>query len=202
MERRELMLDAATAVFGERGYVGATTDAIADAAGVSQAYVVRTFGSKDALFGETASRALDRIVAVFRDAADASGERDLEERLGRAYLRLVADRGILLTFMQLLALGHHPEFGPLARRGILSIYRVLRDEADLSSEQVAAFLAKGTLINAILGLRLPDAAGGDADMRELLDATFGSATDEVVALTTQQPPLPPSARSGSRLGRA
>ncbi|MBN8883980.1 MAG: helix-turn-helix transcriptional regulator, partial [Salana multivorans] len=43
-ERRELVLSAAAEVFGERGYVGATTDAVARAAGVSQPYVVRMFG--------------------------------------------------------------------------------------------------------------------------------------------------------------
>ena len=36
-ERREQMLNAASIVFGERGYTGATTDAVAKAAGVSQA---------------------------------------------------------------------------------------------------------------------------------------------------------------------
>ena len=41
-ERREQMLNAARIVFGERGYTGATTDAVAKAAGVSQAYIVRT----------------------------------------------------------------------------------------------------------------------------------------------------------------
>ena len=34
-ERREQMLNAASIVFGERGYAGTTTDAVAKAAGVS-----------------------------------------------------------------------------------------------------------------------------------------------------------------------
>ena len=49
-DRREQILEAATVVFGERGYAGGTTDAIARAAGISQAYVVRMFGSKEDLF--------------------------------------------------------------------------------------------------------------------------------------------------------
>ena len=63
------MLEAASLVFGERGFAGATTDAVAQAAGVSQAYVVRTFGSKKALFAEAAQRALDRTEEAFRSAA-------------------------------------------------------------------------------------------------------------------------------------
>src|SRR5690606_34498401 len=70
-DRRELVLTAATAVFGERGYVGATTDAVARAAGVSQPYVVRMFGSKEALFLAVLGRALDRLLETFRTAIAA-----------------------------------------------------------------------------------------------------------------------------------
>lgn len=194
------MLDAASIVFGERGYAGATTDAIAHAAGVSQAYIVRTFGSKDALFAETATRALERIAAVFRDAAEPSDtdSRTVRERLGRAYVKLVADRGVLLTVMHLFTLGHHSQFGPLAREGLLDIYRVLRDEVGLSSDEVESFLAKGMLINTILGLRLPDIAHIEPDARELLGCIFDDATDEIAALASEQPTLPPaSTRSAS-----
>src|SRR4051812_8152560 len=65
-ERRELILAAAAEVFGERGYVGATTDAVAKAAGVSQPYVVRMFGTKAALFRAVLERSLDRLIDEFR----------------------------------------------------------------------------------------------------------------------------------------
>ncbi|MCU1580821.1 MAG: TetR/AcrR family transcriptional regulator, partial [Microbacteriaceae bacterium] len=48
-DRRELILEAATRVFGDRGYIGATTNLVAVAAGVSQPYVVRIFGTKEKL---------------------------------------------------------------------------------------------------------------------------------------------------------
>ncbi len=197
-ERRELMLDAASIVFGERGYAGTTTDAVAAAAGVSQAYIVRTFGSKEALFAETASRAVSRIKAVFRQAAasESAAEESVEERLGRAYVDLVADRGILLTVMHLLTLGHHDKFGPLAREGFLSIYRVLRDEVGLTPQEAEAFLAKGMLINTMLGLRLPDIATAQADAGELLTCVLEGATDEVVALSTKYQPLGQAIRRG------
>src|SRR4051794_26469431 len=67
-DRRELILEAATSVFGERGYFGATTDAVARAAGVSQPYVVRMFGTKEVLFLEVLRRALDRLLTTFRAA--------------------------------------------------------------------------------------------------------------------------------------
>ena len=63
------MLIAASNVFGNLGYAGATTDAIAKAAGVSQAYVVRTFGSKENLFAEASERAINLIKDTFIRAA-------------------------------------------------------------------------------------------------------------------------------------
>ncbi len=65
-ERRELVLEAATLVFGERGYFGATTDGVAKAAGVSQPYVVRMFGTKETLFLAVLERALERLLRTFR----------------------------------------------------------------------------------------------------------------------------------------
>src|SRR5659263_777497 len=50
--RREQILSAALPAFAEGGYAGTTTDQVARAAGVSQPYVVRLFGSKKQLFLE------------------------------------------------------------------------------------------------------------------------------------------------------
>lgn len=191
------MLDAASLVFGERGYAGATTDAVAKAAGVSQAYVVRTFGSKDALFAATATRACDRVATTFRDAAkadDGKSSLPLQERLGRAYIDLVKDRGTLLTVMHLFTLGHHERFGPLAREGFLTIHRILREEVGLSAEDAEHFLAKGMLINTIMGLRLPDVAADEPGASELLGCVFDGAAEEIVELTAGQEPLGPASR--------
>lgn len=194
------MLDAASVVFGERGYAGATTDAIADAARVSQAYVVRTFGSKENLFAETASRAIDRIASVFRDtgARSPASDGEMQAILGRAYVNLVADRGVLLTTMHLFTLGHHPRFGPLARDGMLGIYRVLRDEVGLTDAQCEAFLAKGMLINTVLGLGLPEAVDDNPDARNLMTCIFEDNTSEVLTLTAEQEPLGPARRNTRR----
>ena len=74
VKRRELILDAAMRVFGDHGYVGTTTAEIARAAGVSQPYVVRMFGTKERLFVDVLHRALDTLLAAFRAAlADESG---------------------------------------------------------------------------------------------------------------------------------
>ena len=45
-ERREEVLAAAVEEFGRAGFHGASTDAIARRAGISQPYLFRLFGSK------------------------------------------------------------------------------------------------------------------------------------------------------------
>ena len=113
--RRILLLDAATKVFGERGYAGATTDQIATAAGVSQPYVVRMFGTKEKLFIEVLHRDLDRMLAAFRAELLVESNLPLHQRLGTAYVDLLQDRGLLLSLMHGFVLGSDPVIGELAR---------------------------------------------------------------------------------------
>lgn len=100
-ERRASILIAAAEVFGERGYAAATTDAIAQIAGISQAYVIRTVGSKEALFIATAERVLDLVAEAFRSAISEAERVERAERiephLGAAYVRLAEDRGPAAT---------------------------------------------------------------------------------------------------------
>lgn len=177
IERRESILAAASRVFGERGYVGATTDQIAQAAGISQPYVVRMFGGKEALFLEVLERALEKLVVAFRlaiaQSADA-GETgaQIDARIGTAYVDLIEDRGILLSLMQGFIMGHDPVIGKAARGGFLTIYRILRDEAHFEPDRIREILAAGMLFNTLIALRLPDEYESDGAARELIDCTF------------------------------
>ena len=193
-ERREQILEAASRVFGERGYFGATTDQIAKAAGISQPYVVRMFGGKENLFVGVLSRSLDRLLVAFTRTLEewkaegspaapaaavvtngtpvAGGHGEIGRRLGLAYVNLIEDRGLLLSLMQAFSMGQDPTIGAKARDGFLAIYRLLRDEAGFTPEQVRSFLAEGMLLNTLLGLRLPDEYGRDEAATELLECTF------------------------------
>jgi TetR/AcrR family transcriptional regulator len=173
-DRRELVLAAAAGVFGERGYVGATTDAVAKAAGVSQPYVVRIFGTKAALFQAVLERSLDRLIAAFRQeiSENAANGEDLHTCIGRTYIGLLADRGLLLSLMQAFMLGADPEIGPTARAGFMRVYRLLRDEAGFSPEEASQFLSGGMMINTLVGLRMGAEFDADPDVREMLTATM------------------------------
>ncbi|WP_273115483.1 TetR/AcrR family transcriptional regulator [Corynebacterium durum] len=183
-ERRENMLIAASNVFGNLGYAGATTDAIAKAAGVSQAYVVRTFGSKENLFAEASERAINLIKDTFIRAAQKTKEADTKESMGHAYIELMADRSNLLIVMHLFTMGQHPRFGPIARTGFLEIYRVINDALNMGTEAAKDFLALGMLINVLLGIRLVEvsSAGGlksEDEVYKLIHGIFQEDTEAV-----------------------
>jgi AcrR family transcriptional regulator len=186
-ERREQILAAASRVFGERGYAGATTDQVAQAAGISQPYVVRMFGSKEKLFLEVLGRALDKLVVAFRAAiaqSEAAGE-DIEARttrIGAAYADLISDRGILLSLMQGFIMGHDPVIGEKARTGFLTIYGIMRDEAGLAADDVVDFLSHGMLFNTLIAMKMTDAYGADDQVDELVDCTFRTKLDLVLGV--------------------
>ncbi len=186
-ERRELVLEAATLVFGERGYFGATTDGIAKAAGVSQPYVVRMFGTKETLFLEVLERALDRLLSTFRAVLADGGpsQPEFHARLGAAYTELLADRGLLLSLMHAFILGSDPVIGPCARRGYLDVVRFLRDEAGFSPEAVREFLAGGMLLNTLVGIRMASEYRTDPLAKELLDVILPTKLGLLLALEPQ-----------------
>jgi TetR/AcrR family transcriptional regulator len=184
-DRRELVLTAATAVFGERGYVGTTTDAVARAADVSQPYVVRMFGTKEALFLAVLERALARLLETFRAAIAENPESPPEEihhRIGVSYGELLTDRGLLLSLMHAFVLGSDPEIGKAARRGFLEVYRLLRHEASFSADQAQSFLAMGMLLNTLVGLRMADDFD-DPDVRELIECAAPTKADVLVRMS-------------------
>ncbi len=198
-ERRESILEAATVVFGERGYHGATTDAIARQAGISQAYVVRMFGSKEELFVAAGARAVGRVADAFREViAGFSAEDTVHDRLhalGEAYSALVADRGLLLTLMHFYSLGHDARFGPVARENYLAVYRIVRDEAGIPPDDAKHFFANGMLINVLVALRIPDVAEDDPAALELLRCAFEGKEHQMIDLAHLQPRLDASRRS-------
>jgi TetR/AcrR family transcriptional regulator len=185
-DRRELILEAATRVFGDYGYIGATTNLVAVAAGVSQPYVVRMFGTKEKLFLEVLQRALDGLLDEFRAVLAEKSEVPLSTRLGHAYVSLIGNRGLLLSLMHGFVLGRDPVIGPAARMGFMAVYRFIREEAGYSPEEAQDFLAGGMLINTMVGLRMADDYDTDPAVRELLTVAFPDKLDQMLGLATRR----------------
>lgn len=207
-QRRESILSAATTVFAERGYSAATTDQVAKAAGISQPYVVRMFGTKEQLFVEALDRALNKLMETFTavisdyDAGefgstlaaldphpgeDRTGQ--LEVLMGRAYADLIGDRGILLFLMQAFISGHEPVIGPRARDGFLTIFAFLREQAGFSELQARDFLAHGMLMNTLMSLRIPDLYEQNPEAADLLRCTVGGKLPMLLEIAKKHPPI-------------
>jgi len=181
-ERRRQILVAALAVFGTRGYEGATTDEVARAAGVSQPYVVRLFGSKENLFLAAIEDALTRLLAAFRAAlaADAGDGLTAAKRIGQAYVDLIEVRGLHQTLAHAYLLGSNPVIGAAARRGFAAVWRFFREEMGLDADEARAFMAEGMLISTMIGLRIVDDYGSDPQITELFRSCFPSELPHVL----------------------
>lgn len=182
-ERRAQIILAALTVFGSHGYEGATTDQVARAAGVSQPYVVRLFGTKEKLFLATLDFGLDRLLSTFRSALDASdegGERPVGKRIGEAYIDLIEVRGLHQTLAHAYLLGSNPAIGAAARQGFAKVWRFFRDEMGADADEARAFLAEGMLISTMIGLRIVDDYGSDEQITELFRACFPNKLPHVL----------------------
>src|SRR3954465_3057742 len=100
-ERREEIVAIAFRHFGEGGYHGTSTEAIAREAGISQPYLFRLFRTKRELFLACDDRACEKIIATFRRGAETAEPGHELEAMGTAYSNdLLTDRHALLILMQ------------------------------------------------------------------------------------------------------
>ncbi|WP_282945479.1 TetR/AcrR family transcriptional regulator [Cellulomonas endometrii] len=163
-QRREQILAAALPVFAEGGYAGTTTDQVARAAGVSQPYVIRLFGSKQQLFLDLYRGVATRIIGVMSAVEPGPGAAD---RTGRAYVSLMADRDLLRVLMHGFTAASDPQIGTTARHTLGEVFALFRERVELpegvddaaltEAERSAAldevarrFVADGMLINVLL----------------------------------------------------
>jgi AcrR family transcriptional regulator len=70
---RDALLDAATEVFVQRGYEGASLDEIAETAGFTRGAIYKNFDGKEDLFLAVFDRANERTLTVFADALEEQG---------------------------------------------------------------------------------------------------------------------------------
>src|SRR5437899_4944681 len=116
-ERREAVLEAALEEFAARGLDGASTEAIAAKAGISQPYVFRLFGTKKELFKAVVARCFRQTLEVFQRAAEGKRGDEALEAMGQAYVQLLADRVRLRAQMQAYAALDDPEIREVVRAG-------------------------------------------------------------------------------------
>jgi AcrR family transcriptional regulator len=99
-KRTAQIIEAAIAVFAEKGFDGATMEDIADVVGINKATVYLYFDSKDALIQAIAETIFAQEVADLRAIVDAPGS--AAERLAAYYQALIADEAQVLPLMPIL----------------------------------------------------------------------------------------------------
>lgn len=156
-ERREAVIEAALTEFAEKGLHGASTDAIARAAGISQPYLFRLFGTKKDLFIATVERCLDETLRRFREASEGLRGEEAVGAMGRAYVEwITSDSRSLRGQLQAYGACADAEISAAVRRGFGRLVNHV-EGLGVSPEEVNLFLARGMLLNVIAAMDLPSA---------------------------------------------
>jgi AcrR family transcriptional regulator len=159
-ERREEILDAALTEFARHGYEGASTDAIARAAGISQPYLFRLFGTKKGLFVASAERCLSDTHETFRRASEGLTGAEALQAMGDAYKELIdGDPRRLRGQMQAYSACDDAEIREVVTRGFGRLVELVESKG-VPQEQVTEFFAIGMLCNVMSLMDLYGAQDG------------------------------------------
>jgi AcrR family transcriptional regulator len=146
-DRRAQVLRIAAEEFADGGLHGASTEAIARRASITQAYVFRIFGTKKALFLEVVVEAFDRMTDGMREAAEGETGLDALSRMGAQYTEMLADRTSLLLQLQGFAACGDTEVRDTVRACFGRMWQLVAETTLLDPVTIKAFLAFGMLLN-------------------------------------------------------
>ena len=156
-ERREAVLDAALEEFALHGLGGASTEAIAAKAGISQPYVFRLFGTKKELFKATVARCLRETLETFQRAAEGKRGEEALDAMGDVYVQeLISDRTRLKAQLEAYSACDDPEICEVVRNGYGDLVTYVERVSGLGPARVSRFFATGMLINVIAAMGLED----------------------------------------------
>jgi AcrR family transcriptional regulator len=153
-ERREAVLDAALEEFAADG-LGASTEAIAAKAGISQPYVFRLFGTKKDLFKAVIARCFRETLELFQRASEGKRGEEALEAMGMAYVNeLLPDRTRLRAQIQAYGACDDPEMCDVVRDGYGDLVSYVERVSGLPPVAVSRFFSQGMLLNVIVSMRL------------------------------------------------
>ena len=151
-ERRTQVLGIAANEFADHGLHGASIEAIALEAGITQAYVFRMFKTKKALFLELVGAAFDRFTDGMAHAAEGSRGLNALTLMGSRYYESLADRTTLLLQLQGFAACGDDEVRDLVRARLARMWDTVAETTGLDPVTVKSFLAFGMLLNNVAAL--------------------------------------------------
>lgn len=162
-ERRAQVRAIAAREFGAHGLHGASIDAVAREAGITQAYVFRIFGTKKALFLDLVGEAFTGLAEAMARAGEGAVGLEALARMGAEYYENLADDTALRLQLQGFAACGDPEVRDVVRGCFGRLWDTTADGTGLDPVTVKTFLAFGMLLTtgAALGVSEVDAPWAD-----------------------------------------
>jgi AcrR family transcriptional regulator len=150
-ERREAVLEAARQEFARSGFHGGSTDAIARAAGISQPYLFRLFGSKKGLYLASVRRCFRRTLEVMQAASEGLRGEAALEAMGSAYGDLLkSDPTMLQAQLQAYAAAlEDDDVRAAVRDGYGDLYTYVARVSGADGPRISRFFAMGMLFNVV-----------------------------------------------------
>ncbi len=143
----------AVEVFAHAGYHATPVTQVAEAAGVSAAYVFRLFDGKLGLFVAAVDHCFDRVAA----AMVAGGERaapgppdQVLQAMADAYVELIRDRALMMLQVHAQSACDIPEIEAAVRRGIQRVVRALTHLSGAEPGAIQQVIAYGQLCHLIV----------------------------------------------------
>jgi AcrR family transcriptional regulator len=155
-ERRSTVLDVATSEFAARGYHGTSTEDIARAAGISQPYLFRLFGSKKDLYLATVQRSKDELHAVFAAAAEGKQGKEALSAMAEAYRQVMRDHTRVMLMLKSWSTGDDPDVRRVSRAGWRDLVDLVERSSGASPDDVSRFFASGMLITILTALGMDE----------------------------------------------
>src|SRR6202034_1869448 len=153
--RRASVLNAAIVEFARSGYAGASTEAIATRAGISQPYLFRLFGTKKELFIATYSMVTSRIEEAFAAVTEELEGEEAMVAMGMAYLELLQDPDLLQVQLHgFVAAAADPDIAAACQETFRRLWRLVSGATHLDTETIREFFAHGMLCNVLAAIDL------------------------------------------------
>ena len=164
-DRREAIVLAAMEAFAEKGLHGTSTETIARAAGISQPYLFRLYGTKKELFLAAIRRCFDDTLDRFRVAVE-EGTPDLPVThwLGQAYAEMLRDGTKLRMQMQSYAACDDADVRREVQTGFGEITEYVASVSGVETARLATFMGRGMLLNVMASMDVLEATDGWAAM--------------------------------------
>jgi AcrR family transcriptional regulator len=184
VERRSAIVRAATQVFAERGYHGASLRTIAERVGVSSASLVQYFGTKEGL-----------LAAVLVEWARESRPAGVEGLRGLAFFASMreamvfnaAHPGLIELFLTLSAEAtstDHParafvqqRYATVVREHVRHLREAVEDGEVVAMDEAALELEARVFVAAMDGIELQWLLAQELDLLELFDHLLGRTLD-------------------------